>query len=323
MWFSWQEYWSGLPFPFPGDLPDPGIEPVLLESSALADVFFTAEPSGKPNYSQVQCFSNRLSAATYSWGHEINVVHWNQHFLKGLEWKISRYNNYVCLCAWEHVCVHAHVFTQGHVLVVMWNVFLTKDCVKIFEPDSCQFSTHTAPFGAHTHCYKRHLECWFVWDFCADCQQFNWFKRQTCLQLWNKKRSSVLIETFTLSKAGTPCLCLHCKWYVLSALFSYHNPWSTEGAPDPVNIPLGSDITGNGRAGGSLSIKGQAPQKWGFSGSSAGKESTCNAGYPGSIPGLERSPGEGIGYPFQCSWASLAALSLTLWSLSFLICTKR
>ena len=42
-----------------------------------------------------------------------------------------------------------------------------------------------------------------------------------------------------------------------------------------------------------------------FPGSSVGKESTCNAGDPGSIPGLGRSPGEGIGYPFQYSWASL------------------
>ena len=39
--------------------------------------------------------------------------------------------------------------------------------------------------------------------------------------------------------------------------------------------------------------------------SSAGKESTCNAGDPGSIPGLGRSPGEGIGYPLQYSWAYL------------------
>ena len=45
----------------------------------------------------------------------------------------------------------------------------------------------------------------------------------------------------------------------------------------------------------------------GFSGSSAGKESTCNAGEPGSIPGLGGSPGEGIGYPVQYSWTSLVA----------------
>ena len=37
----------------------------------------------------------------------------------------------------------------------------------------------------------------------------------------------------------------------------------------------------------------------GFPGSSAGKESACNSGDPGSLPGLGRSPGEGIGYPFQ------------------------
>ena len=45
----------------------------------------------------------------------------------------------------------------------------------------------------------------------------------------------------------------------------------------------------------------------GFPGSSAGKESSCNEGDPGSIPGPGRSPGEGTGYPFQCSWASLVA----------------
>ena len=42
----------------------------------------------------------------------------------------------------------------------------------------------------------------------------------------------------------------------------------------------------------------------GFPGSSAGKERTCEAGDPGSIPGWGRSDGEGIGYPLQYSWAS-------------------
>ena len=45
MGFPRQECWGGLPFPSPEDLPDPGIEPM---SPALADRFFTAEPSGKP-----------------------------------------------------------------------------------------------------------------------------------------------------------------------------------------------------------------------------------------------------------------------------------
>ena len=43
----------------------------------------------------------------------------------------------------------------------------------------------------------------------------------------------------------------------------------------------------------------------GFPGSSAGKESACNEGDPGSIPGSGRFPGEGIGYPVQYSCASL------------------
>ena len=42
-----QECWSGFPFAPPGDLPDPGIEPM---SPALASGFFTTEPPGKPIY---------------------------------------------------------------------------------------------------------------------------------------------------------------------------------------------------------------------------------------------------------------------------------
>ena len=45
----------------------------------------------------------------------------------------------------------------------------------------------------------------------------------------------------------------------------------------------------------------------GFPGGSAGKESARNAGDLGVIPGLGISPGEGIGYPLQYSWASLVA----------------
>ena len=44
-----------------------------------------------------------------------------------------------------------------------------------------------------------------------------------------------------------------------------------------------------------------------FWGSLASKESACISGDPGSIPGSGRSPGEEIGYPLQCSWASLVA----------------
>ena len=47
MGFSRQKYWSELPFPSPGHLPNPEIEP---GSPALASRFFTTEPLGKPRY---------------------------------------------------------------------------------------------------------------------------------------------------------------------------------------------------------------------------------------------------------------------------------
>ena len=50
LWFPSQEYWNGLLFPPPGDLPNPGIEPVSVASLALAGGFFTPVPPGKPLY---------------------------------------------------------------------------------------------------------------------------------------------------------------------------------------------------------------------------------------------------------------------------------
>ena len=48
MGFLRQEYWSWLPFPPPGDLPDLGIESTSPASPVLAGGFFTTEPPGKP-----------------------------------------------------------------------------------------------------------------------------------------------------------------------------------------------------------------------------------------------------------------------------------
>ena len=48
MQFSRQECWSGLPCPPPGDLPDPGVEPVTPMSPALQADSLSAEPSEKP-----------------------------------------------------------------------------------------------------------------------------------------------------------------------------------------------------------------------------------------------------------------------------------
>ena len=65
MGYSRQEYWSGLPFPSPGDLPNPGTEPVSLTSPALADGFFTTRHHpGSPILSldQLNHFKDNLYA---------------------------------------------------------------------------------------------------------------------------------------------------------------------------------------------------------------------------------------------------------------------
>ena len=51
MGFSRQEYWSGLPFPSPGDLPDPGVEP---RSPALRADTLPSEPPGKKGRSKIE-----------------------------------------------------------------------------------------------------------------------------------------------------------------------------------------------------------------------------------------------------------------------------
>ena len=47
------KYWSGFPFPPPGDLPNPKIEPMSPASPTLAGQFFTTEPPGKPQFTLI------------------------------------------------------------------------------------------------------------------------------------------------------------------------------------------------------------------------------------------------------------------------------
>ena len=72
--FSRQEYWSwvGLPFPTPGHLPDPGIEPESLASPAMTGRFSATAPPGKPifishvNFSMVKCIPEKLTSLLIS-----------------------------------------------------------------------------------------------------------------------------------------------------------------------------------------------------------------------------------------------------------------
>ena len=63
MGFSRQEYWSGLPFPSPGDLPDPGIEP---RSPALQADTLPSEPPGKPREALFMAFIQIIQDETPS-----------------------------------------------------------------------------------------------------------------------------------------------------------------------------------------------------------------------------------------------------------------
>ena len=65
--FSRQEYWNGLPFPYPGDLPDPWIESVSLMFPELAGGFFTKSP-GKPlNNSTSKLNPKSKDLSSFSW----------------------------------------------------------------------------------------------------------------------------------------------------------------------------------------------------------------------------------------------------------------
>ena len=63
--FSRQEYWSGLPCPPPGDLPDPGMEPVSLMSPALAGGFFTTSATSEIQRSLTITYNNYCRVCNY------------------------------------------------------------------------------------------------------------------------------------------------------------------------------------------------------------------------------------------------------------------
>ena len=84
MEFSRQEYWSGLPFPSPGDIPNSGIERVFLACSALAGRFFTTMPPGKPpkmcgltQFSEREPYNSRRSTGFWQVGVEGSGLHDN------------------------------------------------------------------------------------------------------------------------------------------------------------------------------------------------------------------------------------------------------
>ena len=76
MGFSRQEYWSGLPCPPPGDLPNPGIEPVSLMCPSLAGRFFTTSATWETSIFGAKCSSVliQMPSLTMAWGQITNCI---------------------------------------------------------------------------------------------------------------------------------------------------------------------------------------------------------------------------------------------------------
>ena len=98
MGFSRQEYWSGLPFLPPGDLPDPETEPVSPVSPALASRFFTTEPLGK----SVICIFMHIHVYIY-----INAcMHLFVHLCVHIYTHREKYK-YIYMHIYRHICIYA------------------------------------------------------------------------------------------------------------------------------------------------------------------------------------------------------------------------
>ena len=111
MGFSRQEYWSGLPWPPPGDLPNPGMEPSSLISSAQASRFSTTRATWEAHQSHCHGFYSDIESAK-------ETYYANNGYLRNnsLQMKIWLYS----LC----ICIHICVFMCIHVSVIKMNTYL-------------------------------------------------------------------------------------------------------------------------------------------------------------------------------------------------------
>ena len=96
MGFSGEEYWSGLPFPPPGNLPDSGVEPESPASPALGGGFFTTEPPGKPTVGGIGSISGR-ELRTHLPNHTATKEKTNTHIHTCIQETTARYPTFKTL----------------------------------------------------------------------------------------------------------------------------------------------------------------------------------------------------------------------------------
>ena len=125
MGFPWQEYWCGLSFPSPGDLPNPGIEPT---SPVLAGRFFTTEPPGSPlltisslqSLSRVQLFVTSWTAACQA---SLSITN-SRSWLKLMSIKLVMPSNHLIFCRplllLPSIFPNIRVFSNESILCIRW-----------------------------------------------------------------------------------------------------------------------------------------------------------------------------------------------------------
>ena len=106
MGFSRQEFWSGLPFPSPGDLPNPGIEP---GSPALEADTLTSEPPGKTNVTSLTHKKDEIPFVKM-W----SVIHSREDLECITLSEILEKNK---------LCYHLHVESKTNIYLVIWPIF--------------------------------------------------------------------------------------------------------------------------------------------------------------------------------------------------------
>ena len=135
MEFSRQEYWSGLPFPIPGDLPNPGLEPMSLMSPALVGGFFTTNttwcfkpvihhPSNSDSSVQslchVQLFATPWTAAHWA---SLSITN-SQSLLKLMSIELVMPSNHLMLCRplllMASIFPSIRVFSNESALRIRW-----------------------------------------------------------------------------------------------------------------------------------------------------------------------------------------------------------
>ena len=122
MRFFRQEYWSGLPFPLPGNFPNPGIESVSLVSPALAGRFFTTVLPGKPQISPVG-ISHRiiLTNSTYMLLSFVIDNTYRKCYRNNFK-ELAFISLFYCLLI-HHFCIYLHQFLPSNYLSVMYYCF--------------------------------------------------------------------------------------------------------------------------------------------------------------------------------------------------------